>query len=310
VEASVAADGTKSIWWNGKLVPYADAKTHVLSHALHYGTGVFEGIRAYRTPKGLAIFRLKEHLERLLHSAKAYKIPMTHTVEVLTEACRTVVKDNGLDECYLRPLAFVGHGPMGVYARANPTEVVIAAYPWGAYLGADALEKGIKVTVSSWTRLHHASFPTTAKGSGQYLNSVLAVREAREKGFEEALLLDRNGNVSEGSGENLFLVKNGVLATPGIESSILPGITRDSVLTLAREAGVATEVRPITRGELIGADELFFTGTAAEVSPIREVDGYVVGRGSRGPITERIQKAFFAAVRGETAAKSAWLTPV
>ena len=306
----MAADGTKSIWWNGKLVPYADAKTHVLSHALHYGTGVFEGIRAYRTAQGLAIFRLKEHLERFLHSAKAYKIPMTHSVEALTEACRAVVKDNGLSECYLRPLAFVGHGPMGVYARANPTEVVIAAYPWGAYLGVDAVEKGIRVTVSSWTRLHHSSFPTTAKGSGQYLNSVLAVREAREKGFEEALLLDRNGNVAEGSGENLFMVKNGVLATPGIESSILPGITRDSVLTLAREMGVATEVRPITRGELIGADELFFTGTAAEVSPIREIDGYVIGKGSRGPITERVQKAFFAVVHGETPAKQAWLTPV
>jgi branched-chain amino acid aminotransferase len=235
---------------------------------------------------------------------------MTVSTDALVEGCRTVVKDNGLDEGYLRPLAFVGHGPMGVYARANPTEVVIAAYPWGAYLGADAVEKGIRVTVSSWTRLHHSSFPTTAKGSGQYLNSVLAVREAREKGFEEALLLDRNGNVAEGSGENLFLVRNGTLATPGIESSILPGITRDSVLSLAKDLGIPAEVRPITRGELIGADELFFTGTAAEVSPIRAVDGYVVGKGLRGPITERIQKAFFASVRGENASKVAWLTLV
>ena len=237
-------------------------------------------------------------------------MPMPVTPEEVSEGCRAVVRDNGLDECYVRPLAFVGHGPMGVYARANPTEVVIAAYPWGAYLGADALEKGIRVTVSSWTRLHHASFPTTAKGSGQYLNSVLAVREAREKGFEEAVLLDRNGNVAEGSGENLFIVKNGALATPGVESSILPGITRDAVLSLAGDLGIRAEVRPVTRGELIGADELSFTGTAAQVSPIRDVDGYVVGSGSRGPVTQRVQAAFYRAVRGEDPSKAGWLTLV
>jgi branched-chain amino acid aminotransferase len=306
----VPGDGKKSIWWNGRLVPYAEAKTHVLSHVLHYGTGVFEGIRAYETPKGVAVFRLKEHVDRLFHSAACYRIPMSVTREQVVEACREVVRDNDLRECYLRPLVFLGHGSMGVYSRNNPTEVVVAAYPWGAYLGPDALEKGIRVTISSWTRLHHASFPTTAKGSGQYLNSVLAVREARDKGFEEAVLLDRNGNVAEGSGENLFLVKGGRLATPGIESSILPGITRDSVMTLAREAGIAVEVRPLTRGELIGADELFFTGTAAEVSPIREVDGYVIGAGKRGPVTERLQSAFFRAVRGQDPTKEHWLTPV
>jgi branched-chain amino acid aminotransferase len=306
----VAGDGKKSIWWNGKLVPYADAKTHVLSHCLHYGTGVFEGIRAYKTPKGLAIFRLKEHVDRLLHSAKAYKIPMTLTAAEIIEACRLVVRDNGLDECYLRPLVFVGHGPLGVYARSNPTEVVVAAYPWGSYLGPDAIEKGIRTTVSSWTRLHHSMFPTSAKGSGQYLNSVLAVREAREKGFEEAILLDRNGNVAEGSGENVFVVKGGRLATPGIDSSILPGITRESVITLAADLGIATDVRTITRGELIGADELFFTGTAAEVTPIREVDGYVIGSGARGPVTKRIQDAFYRSVHGEDPSKQAWLTLV
>jgi branched-chain amino acid aminotransferase len=306
----VAGDGTKSVWWNGRLVPYADAKTHVLSHVLHYGTGVFEGIRAYRTPRGLAIFRLREHVERLFHSAKAYKIPMPVAFDDVIEGCRTVVRDNDLDECYLRPLVFVGHGPMGVYARNNPTEVVIAAYPWGAYLGRDAVEKGIRVTVSSWTRLHHSSFPTTAKGSGQYLNSVLAVREAREKGFEEAILLDRNGNAAEGSGENLFVVRRGALATPGVDSSILPGITRDSVMALASDLGIPYEVRNVTRGELIGADELFFTGTAAEVTPIREVDGYAIGAGERGPVTAKIQQAFFRAVRGGDATKAAWLTPV
>jgi branched-chain amino acid aminotransferase len=306
----VTGDGTKSIWWNRRLVPHGEAKTHVLSHVLHYGTGVFEGIRAYRTPNGLAVFRLREHVERLFHSAKAYKIPMPVTPDDVIEGCRAVVKDNELDECYLRPLVFVGHGPMGVYARNNPTEVVIAAYPWGAYLGPDAVERGIRVTISSWTRLHHSSFPTTAKGSGQYLNSVLAVREAREKGFEEAILLDRAGNVAEGSGENLFVVKNGALATPGIDSSILPGITRDSVMALAADLGIACEVRNVTRGELIGADELFFTGTAAEVTPIREVDGYAIGGGSRGPVTTRLQQAFFRAVRGGDPSKQAWLTPV
>jgi branched-chain amino acid aminotransferase len=306
----VAGDGKTAIWWNGKFVPYADARTHVLSHVLHYGTGVFEGIRAYRTPTGVAVFRLKEHVDRLFHSAGCYRIPMPVTKEQVIEGCRAVVRENRLEECYIRPLAFLGHGNLGVYSRTNPTEVIVAAYPWGAYLGPDALEKGIRVTVSSWTRLHHASFPTTAKGSGQYLNSVLAVREARDKGFEEAVLLDRQGNVAEGSGENLFLVRDGVLATPGIDSSILPGITRDSVLRLAKEMGIPTEIRSISRGELIGADELFFTGTAAEVSPIREVDGYVVGAGRRGPVTERIQKAFFRAVHGEDPSKADWLTAV
>lgn len=306
----MAGDGKKSIWWNGKLVPYAEAKVHVLAHALHYGTGVFEGIRAYRTPKGMAIFRLKEHIDRLYYSAKAYKIPMTIPYADVFEACRTVIRDNDLDECYVRPLVFVGHGPMGVYARANPTEVVVAAYPWGAYLGPDAVEKGIRTTVSSWTRLHHAMFPCSAKGSGQYLNSVLAVREAREKGFEEAILLDRNGNVAEGSGENIFLVRNGRLATPGIDSSILPGITRDSVIALAKDMGIETDVRSITRGELYGADELFFTGTAAEVSPIREVDNYTIGSGTRGPITTRLQAAFYDAVRGKNPSRAGWLTVV
>jgi branched-chain amino acid aminotransferase len=306
----VAADGKTSIWWNGKLVPYADAKTHVLSHALHYGSGVFEGIRCYRTAKGLAIFRLKEHVDRLFFSAKAYKIPMPVSWDAVFQGCREIVKANGLDECYLRPLAFLGHGQLGVYPKNVPTEVIVAAYPWGAYLGPEAIEKGIRTTISSWQRLHHDAFPCSAKGSGQYMNSTLAVREAKEKGFEEAILLDRNGNVAEGSGENLFVIRDGKLATPGLDSSILEGITRDSVMTIAKEMGLAVEVRNIVRAELYGADELFFTGTAAEVSPIREVDGYVIGAGTRGPITTRIQAAYFRAVRGEDASKAGWLTYV
>jgi branched-chain amino acid aminotransferase len=306
----VAGDGKTSIWWNGKLIPYADARVHVLSHALHYGTGVFEGIRAYRTPKGIAVFRLKEHVDRLFFSAKAYKIPMPVTWQQVFDGCREVVRANELEECYIRPLAFLGHGPLGVFPKGVPTEVIIAAYPWGAYLGPDAIEKGIRVTISSWARLHHAMFPTQAKGSGQYLNSTLAVKEAREKGYEEAILLDRNGNVAEGSGENLFMVSRGRLVTPGLSSSILPGITRDSVMQLAADFGIPCEVRSIARGELYGAEELFFTGTAAEVSPIREVDGYVIGEGRRGPVTEKIQTAFFETVRGKNASKAAWLAHV
>ena len=305
----MAADGKTSIWWNGKQVPYADAKTHVLSHCLHYGTGVFEGIRAYSTKKGPAIFRLREHIERLFYSAKAYKIPMPVTLEQVIEGCREMVRANGLDACYLRPLAFLGHGPLGVYPKNVPTEVIIAAYPWGAYLGPDALEKGIRTTISSWVRLHHASFPTTAKGAGQYLNSTLAVREAREKGFEEAILLDRHGNVAEGSGENLFIdPQRRRCRRRASTRRSCPGITRDSVMTIAKEMGIPVEVRSITRGELYGADELFFTGTAAEVTPIREVDGYVIGAGKRGPITEKLQAAYFRAVKGEDPSKMAWLT--
>ncbi|MCC7140206.1 MAG: branched-chain amino acid transaminase [Planctomycetes bacterium] len=306
----MAGDGKTSIWWNGKLVPFADAKTHVLSHCLHYGTGVFEGIRAYETPKGVAVFRLQEHVDRLFFSAKAYRIPMPVTPKQVFDGCREVIRANDLRACYIRPLAFLGHGPLGVFPKNVPTEVVIAAYPWGAYLGEGSLEKGIRTTISSWTRLHHASFPTAAKGSGQYLNSTLAVREAREKGFEEAILLDRNGNVAEGSGENLFLVVKGRLVTPGIDSSILPGITRDSVIQIAKAFGIETEVRSVSRGELYGADELFFTGTAAEVTPIREVDGYVIGEGRRGPVTEKLQTAFFRTVKGEDPAREAWLARV
>jgi branched-chain amino acid aminotransferase len=307
----VAADGKTSIWWNGTLVPYADAKTHVLSHALHYGTGVFEGIRAYSaTQGGTNVFRLREHIERLFVSAKAYKIPMPVTPEQVVEGCLEVIRANGLSAAYLRPLAFLGHGPLGVYAKNVPTEVIVAAMSWGAYLGADAIEKGIRATVSSWRRLHHAAFPTTAKGSGQYLNSTLAVREAKEKGFDEAILLDPGGNVSEGSGENLFLVVKDVLVTPGLDASILPGITRDAVMTLARELGLSVEVRPITRGELYAADEAFFTGTAAEITPIREVDAYVIGAGRRGPVTKRLQDAFFKVVRGEDPRHAGWLTRV
>jgi branched-chain amino acid aminotransferase len=306
----VASDGKTAIWRNGKMIPFGDAVTHVLSHALHYGTAVFEGIRAYAGARGTAVFRLREHIERLFVSAKAYKIAMPVTPAEVEKACVEVIRANGLEACYLRPLAFLGHGPLGVYAKNVPTDVIVAAFPWGAYLGAGALEHGIRATISSWRRLDHAAFPTTAKGAGHYMNSGLAVREAKEKGFEEAILLDARGYVSEGSGENLFLVVGGTLVTPGLAASILPGITRDAVLALAKDLAFPVDVRDITRAELYAADEAFFTGTAAEITPIREVDGYVIGSGRRGPVTERLQTAFFRAVKGEDPTKTAWLTPV
>jgi len=306
----MSGDGTKSIWWNGGLVPHADARVHVLTHALHYGTGVFEGIRAYKGPDGLAVFRLQEHIDRLFDSASAYKIEMPRTRAEVVKGCLEVIRDNELDECYLRPIAFVGFGPLGVYWRENPTNTAVAAFPWGTYLGPEALEKGIRVTISSWTRIHHAQFPTTAKGCGQYLNSVLAVREAHEKGFDEALLLDRHGNVAEGSGENLFVIKDGRMRTPGLEASILPGITRASVMDLAADHGIPVEVGSVTRGELYSADEAFFTGTAAEVTPIREVDGHVIGNGGRGEITTTLQTDYLNTVRGGNPSKKDWLTYV
>ena len=299
------------IWSDGEMIPFERAQTHVLSHALHYGSGVFEGIRTYRQKDGApAVFRLRDHMERLHHSAKVYKIPLRWSVEQLSEAARAVVRDNGLGDCYIRPLVFLGLGNLGVNPRECPTVTVVAAFPWGAYLGPDAIEKGVRATVSSWTRLHHTMFPTAAKACGQYLNSLLATREAKEKGFEEAVLLDRNGNVSEGAGENIFIVARGALRTPGLDSSILPGITRDSVFRIARDLGLPVSESTVTRGDLYTADEVFFTGTAAEVTPVREVDGYVIGAGRRGPVTEKVQQTFFRAIRGEEPRYREWLAAV
>jgi len=307
----MALERTGVLWRDGELVPFDQATTHVLSHALHYGTGVFEGIRAYRQKDGsAAIFRLREHSERLLASARAYRMPMRWTAEQIGEACRAVVRGNKLQDCYVRPLSFLGLGNIGVNPRECPTVTIVAAFPWGAYLGPDALEKGVRATISSWTRIHHSMVPTAAKACGHYLNSLLATREAKEKGFEEAILLDRHGDVSEGAGENVFVVHGGALRTPGPDASILPGITRDAVLRIAADLGVPASAATITRGELLAADEVFFTGTAAEVSPVREIDGHVIGTGGRGPVTERIQSAFFRAVRGEEPRYGEWLARV
>ena len=301
---------TKYIWMNGELVPWESATVHVMSHALHYGSSVFEGIRAYSTPAGPAIFRLQPHLRRLADSAKIYRREIPYALEKLTAACRAVVADNGLASAYLRPLVWRGYGSIGVNPLAAPVETMIAAIEWGAYLGEEALEQGVDVCVSSWTRLAPNTMPTMAKAGGNYLSSQLIVMEAARHGYAEGIALDVNGVLSEGSGENLFVIRDNVIYTTPVTAAILPGITRDSVLTLAREAGYEIREQNLPREALYLADELFFTGTAAEVSPIRSVDGITVGAGKRGPITTVLQQAFFGLFSGETQDKWGWLEPV
>jgi branched-chain amino acid aminotransferase len=303
------ADRDGHIWYDGKLVPWRDATTHVLTHSLHYGLAVFEGVRAYKTVDGTAIFRLKEHTERLFNSAHIYMMKMPYTREQIMEAQKEVVRANKLDECYIRPIAFYGSEKIGVSPKGASVHVAIAAWPWGAYLGAEALDKGIRVKTSSFARHHVNVSMCRAKYSGTYANSILANLEATEHGYDEGLLLDVDGFVAEGSGENLFMVKNGCLYEPELTSALI-GITRESVISLADEMGLKTTARRITRDDLYIADEAFFTGTAAEVTPIREIDGRTIGEGHRGPITARLQKAFFDAVTGKAQNRREWLSPV
>ena len=298
----------EKIWIDGKLVAFEDAKVHVLTHALHYGIGVFEGIRAYRTADGRsAVFRLREHLQRLYDSAHVVLMDVPISLEQLEQACLEVLRANKLAEGYLRPLAFFGAGSMGVGAT-NPVQVMVAAWPWAAYLGDEGLKKGIRAKVSSFTRLHVNVNMVRAKVSGQYVNSFLANREAALAGYEEAILLDTEGYVAEGSGENIFIVKGGVLQTPPLSSPVLAGITRDTVLRLARDLAVPVREEKFTRDTMYLADELFMTGTAAEVTPVREVDNRRIGRGEPGPVTRKLQEAFFRAVRGEEPRYREWLT--
>lgn len=303
------ADRDGQIWHDGKLVPWRDATTHVLTHSLHYGLAVFEGVRAYNTDIGTAIFRLQEHTERLFNSAHIYMMKIPYSREVLMQAQKDVVRVNKLESCYIRPIAFYGSEKMGVSPKGASVHVAIAAWPWGAYLGADALEKGIRVKTSSHARHHVNVSMCRAKYSGTYANSILANLEATEHGYDEGLLLDVDGFVAEGSGENLFMVKNGRLYEPELTSSLI-GITRDAIITLAGEMGYTVTAKRITRDDLYIADEVFFTGTAAEVTPIREIDGRVIGDGRRGPVTARLQKKFFECVNGKAAEHHDWLTPV
>ncbi len=303
------ADRDGHIWYDGKLVPWRDATTHVLTHSLHYGLAVFEGVRAYKTGQGTAIFRLKEHTDRLFNSAHIYMMKIPHSRETIMEAQKEVVRANRLESCYIRPIAFYGSEKMGVSPKGASVHVAVAAWPWGAYLGAEALEKGIRVKTSSYARHHVNVSMCRAKYSGTYANSILANLEATEHGYDEGLLLDVDGFVAEGSGENLFIVKDGKIYEPELTSSLI-GITRGSIITLAEEMGYEVIARRITRDDVYIADEAFFTGTAAEVTPIREVDGRTIGSGKRGAITARLQQAFFDCVLGKAEQHRDWLSPV
>src|SRR6059036_2513312 len=279
---------TEKIWMNGELIDWDDAKVHVGSHGLHYGTGVFEGIRCYDTPQGPAVFRLRDHLERLVNSAKLLYMQLTYSVEELRTVCMDLICANGLPSCYLRPLAFYGYGELGVAARGNPVDVVIMSWPWGTYLGDDGLRNGIRVRISSWQRVGPNVIPHVAKATGVYLNSMLAVTEANNAGYDEAIMLTHDGYLADGSGENVFIVKDGELFTPDLSTSILPGITRDTVIQIAQDLGYTVHEKSLIRSDLYLADEAFMTGTAAEVTPLRAVDDVDIGV---GPITLQIQEA-------------------
>ena len=296
---------TEKIWMNGELVAWDDARIHVGTHGLHYGSGVFEGIRAYETPNGSAVFRLTDHLKRLDNSARLLGMDLPFSVEDLRLASHELIAVNGLPECYLRPIAFFGYGELGVSAVGNPVDVVIMSWPWGAYLGEDGLTKGIRAKISSWQRIGPNVIPHVAKATGVYLNSMLAVSEANRAGYDEAILLTADGFIADGSGENVFVVKDGTITTPPLSTSILPGITRDSLIQIAQDLGYTVEEKNLIRSDLSTADEIFMTGTAAEVTPIREVDDHLVG--PPGPVTKELQTAYLDTCRGKSEGWAQWL---
>lgn len=304
-------DKVQKIWMDGELVDWDAANVHLLTHTMHYGLGAFEGIRAYKRADGHTyVFRLREHIDRLLDTCKLVLIQSKFSREQIMSACVELLGANKMPEGYLRPIVYVGEGAMGIYAPQNPIKTAVVAWKWGAYLGEEALKNGIRAKISSWSRHHINISLAKAKMMGQYTNSVLAKREAKLGGYDEAILLDTNGYVSEGSGENIFIVKKGVLYTPDLASSILEGITRDTVLTLAREEGIPIVEMRVTRDQLWLADEVFLTGTAAEVTPVREIDNRTIGAGTPGPITTRLQKRFFDVVRGSDNSHPDWFTKV
>jgi branched-chain amino acid aminotransferase len=301
---------TEHVWMDGKLVPWDQAQIHVLTHSLHYGSGVFEGIRAYETKKGTAIFRLTDHIRRLYASAKIYSIDIPFTPETIVEACKETVRVNGLPESYVRPLVYLGYGEMGLNPLLAPVKVAIVTWPWGAYLGAEGLAKGVRMKISSWQRIDHNIIPPAAKGTGQYINSQLAKVEAIKAGYDEAIMLNPQGFVAEASGENVFIVRDGELLTPPLSAGALIGITRDSVMTIARDLGMPVRELDLVRTDLYTADECFVTGTAAEVTPVREVDDRTVGAGEPGPLTKKIQEVFYSTVKGDVDRYASWLEHV
>ena len=307
---SVRLEEAEWIWRDGEFIRWHDAKVHILTLAVQFGSSIFEGIRCYNTPSGPAIYRLPEHLRRLHNSCKIYRIDLPHSPEALTAACKAIVAKNDLDECYLRPMVLRGYGAAGLNPEGSPIETFIACWPWGTYLGADALEQGVDVCVSSWQRMAPNTFPAEAKAAGHYTNAQLIKMDALAHGFVEAIALGPGGLVSEGSGQNLFMVRDDVLITPALDGTSLSGITQDSVLTLASDLGIPVQRQAVSREMLYAADELFFTGTASEVTPIRSVDRITVGEGKAGPVTKRLQQRFLAVARGEVKDVHGWLTLV
>lgn len=301
---------TDKIWHNGRLIPWEEAKVHVLSHVVNYGSSVFEGIRCYETRRGAAAFRLRDHMQRLVNSGRIYRMENPYTAEQLSGAAAEVVRANRLNSCYLRPIVLRGYGDIGVSPLTCPVEVYIACWEWGAYLGSEALESGVDVCVSSWARMAPNTLPAMAKAGANYMNSQLIKMEALNNGYAEGIGLDTNGYVSEGSGENIFVVRDGTVYTPPLASSILPGITRSSIMTLCQDLGMDVREQMIPREMLYIADEVFFTGTAAEITPLRSIDRITIGTGKRGPITRRVQEEFFAILTGAVPDRHNWLTPV
>ncbi|WP_456296470.1 branched-chain-amino-acid transaminase [Vibrio sp. AK197] len=296
------------IWFNGEMVPWAEANVHVLTHSMHYGTSVFEGVRCYNTPKGPIVFRHREHTQRLLDSAKIYRFPIPYTAEEIMEATRETLRQNKLESAYIRPLGFVGNVGLGVCPPVDTEmDLIIAAFPWGAYLGEEALEQGVDAMISSWNRMAPNTVPTAAKAGGNYLSSLLIGGEARRNGYDEGIALSVDGYLSEGAGENIFVIKDGVLLTPPTTNSILPGITRDTIMTLARDMGYEVRETNIAREALYLADEIFMTGTAAEIVPVRSVDKSEIGSGKCGPVTKAMQTAYFGLFNGTTEDKWGWL---
>jgi branched-chain amino acid aminotransferase len=301
---------TDKIWFDGEIVPWENANIHVMTHSLHYGSAMFEGIRAYKTDRGSIIFRLDAHLKRFYNSALIYSIQIPFEKEQLAHGIKQLFVANKIDECYIRPIVFYGWDEVGINPTGNKVHVAVAMWPWLPYLGDEGLKKGVRCKISSWARIDPRSLPTMAKAAANYANSILARTEAQKLGFHEAILLNVNGMVTEGTGENLFVVKNDVICTPPLSAGILPGITRESVIQLGRDLGYRVKERNISRGELLTSDEVFFTGTAAEVTPVREIDGEVIGSGSRGPVTEKIQSAYLNIVRGRDPKYLDWLEPI
>ncbi len=301
---------SRNIWFNGKIVPFNEAKIHILSHCIHYGTGVFEGIKCYNTPKGPAVFKLREHMERLHQSAQNYKMKISTSVEDLCQGTIDLIRANDLTDAYIRPIAYYGYDTLGVHPKNCPVDVAIGTLDWGAYVGKDALKKGAHITVSPWKKYQSKSFPASTKSSGTYLNSLLAVQDAKSRGFDEALLLNLDETIAEGSGQNFFIIKNNIFHTNDEKSNILMGITRDTVLTLIKDLGMKCKIDKITQQDLYDADEAFFTGSASEVTPIRKIDNHEFSNGKAGKLTLKIQDLYYDIVRGNHKKYDSWLTYV